>query len=544
MGSCKEKNEVKCAMNGYSNHLGCTVDDDRKIVYVAPINGKKFVIPDATRQCTWTKDALKKGVFYPHSTQDWKRTEKIVPNVLSLIGNTPMVKLNSIPKKAGIKCNIYAKLEYFNPGGSVKDRIAKRIIEDAEAQGLLRPGMTIIEATSGNTGIGVALASAIKGYKCIIVMSEKMSNEKVAVITALGAKLIKTPITADSYSTEGIFGVANRLHNEIPDSLILDQFSNPGNPLAHYDTTAEEILDQCNHKVDYLVLGAGTGGTLTGISRKIKEKSPQTTIVGLDPEGSVFAVPDYLNKTDVTFFEVEGLGYDFVPTSLDQNAADIWVKTNDQDSLTMARRLIREEGILCGTSSGAAVSAAIKIATDVPEGANIVVVIPDSIRNYLTKFVSDHWMEARGFQSCENINNHWWWKDSISSINYKKVNTVRANESCGNVIDLMRDKDFKEVAVLKLDGNILGTVTLKHLINNLLANNIKPSDKIQDCTIRIFPKVDVKSGYLGLVSRILEKDHYVIVTETNGTGYSKTENPLGIIKITDLYEYIQNGSLS
>ncbi|XP_076265118.1 cystathionine beta-synthase-like isoform X1 [Rhynchophorus ferrugineus] len=537
--SNKAKVNGVCPHSELPNKLGTSVNKDGKIVYVAPINGEKFVIPDATRRCKWSRDAKKTGVPFPHTTQSWMRNEKIAPNVLSLIGNTPMVKLNSIPKKEGIRCNIYAKLEYFNPGGSVKDRIAKRIIEDAEEQGLLRPGMTIIEPSSGNTGIGVALASAIKGYKCIIVMSEKMSNEKVAVMTALGARLIRTPITADSYSPEGIFGVANRLHNEIPDSLILDQFSNPGNPLAHYDTTAEEILDQCDRRVDYLVLGAGTGGTLTGISRKFKEESPCTKVVGLDPEGSVFAVPQELNKTDVTFFEVEGLGYDFVPTSLDQDAADIWVKTNDVDSLTMARRLIREEGILCGTSSGAAVSAAIKVAKDLKEGQNVVVVIPDSIRNYLTKFVSDHWMEARGFQTCENINKHWWWNDKVGNLQYKKIHIINANETCENVLQIMRKNDLNILAILNSDKSILGSVTFKHLVNNILAKHVQLNQTIDNSTIRIYPRIDV-NGTLGLASRMLEKDYYIIVTEINETGPAKMEKAVGVIEITDLYNYINH----
>ncbi|CAG9768135.1 unnamed protein product [Ceutorhynchus assimilis] len=515
-----------------------SLDSEGHLVYVAPINGEQFVIPDAPRKCTWTEEARKKGAAFPHTEQDWKMNNKIAPNVLNLIGNTPMVELNSIPKKAGLKCKIYAKLEYLNPGGSIKDRIAKRIIEDAEKQGLLKPGMTIIEASSGNTGVGVALVSAIKGYKCIIVMSEKMSNEKVAVMRALGAKLIRTPITADSYSPDGIFGVARRLHKEIPDSLILDQFSNPGNPLAHYDTTAEEILDQCDHKIDVLVVGAGTGGTITGIGRKFREVSPKTKIIGVDPEGSVFAIPDSLNQTNVTFFEVEGLGYDFVPTSLDQTVVDRWVKTNDEESLIMARRLIKEEGLLCGTSSGATVSAAMKVAVDLKEGQNLVVIIPDSIRNYLTKFVSDHWMEARGFQTCENVNNHFWWDYNVENLQFRPITTFQGNEPCNKVLEVMKDKNIQEVAVLKLDGNILGTITQKHLINKLLAKEIQAHQAVQDCTIRIYPKVNVKTGNLGLVSRILEKDNYAVIVDTQGTGHRKKEVPLGILDINDLYEFI------
>ncbi|XP_060520439.1 cystathionine beta-synthase-like [Cylas formicarius] len=528
-------------MSGLGSN-GHPVDSDG-LIYVSPLNNEKFVIPDAPRKCLWSRNAGVEGMVSPHSFKDWKRNAKIQQNVLELIGNTPMVKLNSIPKKAGIKCNVYAKCEYFNPGGSVKDRVANRMIEDGEAQGLLKPGMTIIEPSSGNTGIGVALASAVKGYKCIIVMSEKMSNEKISVINALGAKLIKTPITADSYAADGIFGVAHRLHREIPNSFILDQFSNPGNPLSHYDTTAEEIMDQCDHKVDMLVLGAGTGGTVTGIARKFKEASPNTQIVGVDPVGSVFAVPESLNETEVTFFEVEGLGYDFVPTTLDQNVVDHWIKTEDQESLTMARRLIREEGLLCGTSSGAAVCAAVKMAQQLHEGQNLVVVLPDSIRNYITKFVSDVWMEARGFQPCINVNNHWWWDEKISKLRYPKVETLFLDEECGRVYEFMKSKRVNEIAILKRDGNMLGAISLKDLMNNLLTQNLQPTDKIEESTRRIYPKIDI-DAHLGLASRILEKESYVIVTESEGIGRSKTETPVGVIHVCDLFDYVSVNTLS
>ncbi|XP_045480758.1 cystathionine beta-synthase-like [Harmonia axyridis] len=195
-------------------------------------------------------------------------------------------------KNSNLEYELLAKCEYFNPGGSVKDRIAHRIVEDAEKAGILKPGATIIEPTSGNTGIGLALAAAVKGYRCVIVISEKMSNEKVDVLKALGAEVVRTPISASSDSPEGLFGVTNRLKNEIPNSIILDQYSNPGNPLAYYDTTAEEILDQCDSKIDMIVLGTGTGGTMTGIGRKIEEKSPNTIVVGVDPEGSILALPE------------------------------------------------------------------------------------------------------------------------------------------------------------------------------------------------------------------------------------------------------------
>ena len=266
------------------------------------------------------------------------KNQGFLPNVLEFIGNTPLIQINKIGQSEGLECTLLAKCEFFNAGGSVKDRIAKRMVEDAEKAGLLKPGDTIIEPTSGNTGIGLALAAAVKGYRCIIVLPEKMSAEKVDTLRALGAEIVRTPTSATFDSPESHISVAQRLNNQIPNSIILDQYRNPGNPLAHYDTTAEEIIEQCGGKVDMVVLGAGTGGTVSGIGRKLKEKCPECIVVGVDPEGSILAQPEEINKSDVTYYEVEGTGYDFIPTVLDRSVVDEWMKSNDRDSFTMSRR--------------------------------------------------------------------------------------------------------------------------------------------------------------------------------------------------------------
>ncbi|CAB4010831.1 cystathionine beta-synthase isoform X1 [Paramuricea clavata] len=340
-----------------------------------------WIPPNLPSKCTWhlgseTSDS-------PHYHERKVKTSKIMSNILEGIGDTPLVKINRIGKSLGLKCEILVKCEYFNSGGSVKDRIGLRMVEDAERKGILKPGTTLIEPTSGNTGIGLALAAAVKGYRCIIVMPEKMSREKVDVLRALGAEIVRTPSLAGYDAPESHIGVAQRLNKEIADSLILDQYRNAGNPLAHYDSTAEEILDQCDGKLDMVVIGAGTGGTVTGIARKIKEKSPNCKIIGVDPYGSVLAEPSELNETDVTLYQVEGIGYDFIPTVLDRSLVDKWVKTEDKESFLMARRLIREEGLLCGGSSGTAMVAAMKAAKDLEEGQRCVVILPDSVRNYM-----------------------------------------------------------------------------------------------------------------------------------------------------------------
>lgn len=305
-----------------------------------------------------------------------------------------MVKLNRIPQQYGLECELVAKCEYFNAGGSVKDRIGKRMILDAEKSGRIKPGDTLIEPTSGNTGIGLALTAAVKGYNMIITMPEKMSEEKSNVLKALGAKIIRTPTAAAWDDPESHISIAKKLQAEIPNSHILDQYANPSNPLAHYDETAEEILSQTGGQLDMIVIGAGTGGTITGIARKLKEKLPNLIVVGVDPVGSLLADPEH---DTVGSYQVEGIGYDFVPDVLDRGLVDRWVKTEDKESLLMARQLIRDEGLLCGGSSGTAVWAAVQAAKELKAGQRCVVVLPDSVRNYMTKFLSDKWMIEQGF---------------------------------------------------------------------------------------------------------------------------------------------------
>ena len=293
---------------------------------------------------------------------------KIGASVLDFVGETPMVRLNAVVRDAGLLCEVVVKCEFFNAGGSVKDRIGKRMIEDAEASGRLKPGDTLIEPTSGNTGIGLALAAAVKGYKTIITLPEKMSQEKVDVLRALGATIIRTPTEAAWDSPESHIGVAKRLNAEIANSHILDQYANPSNPLAHYCTTAEEIWEQCDGRVDMVVMSAGTGGTLTGVARRLRELNPAVRVIGVDPRGSILAEPDTLNdERRLQSYVVEGIGYDFIPAVLDRALVDAWVKTDDAESLIMARRIIREEGLLCGGSSGTAMVAALRAAKPISQ---------------------------------------------------------------------------------------------------------------------------------------------------------------------------------
>ena len=312
-------------------------------------------------------------------------------NILTTIGNTPVVRMNQIGNE--LECELFSKCEFLNPGGSIKDRIGWKMVEDAEQSGRIKPGDTLIEPTSGNTGQGIALAAAVKGYECIITLPEKMSKEKQIALEALGAKIIRTPTEASFDSPESHIGVAKKLQKEIPNSHILDQYANPSNPEAHYDGTAQEILDVFGKDLHMVVMGVGTGGTITGVAKRLKEEIPDIVIVGADPVGSILG-----GGTEVEPYLVEGIGYDFFPDVLDNDLVDKYVKTEDEESFIMARRLIKEEGFLCGGSCGSAMVAALKSAKHLDKDKKCLVVLPDSIRNYMTKFPSDQWMKDKGFK--------------------------------------------------------------------------------------------------------------------------------------------------
>ncbi|XP_014606801.1 PREDICTED: cystathionine beta-synthase [Polistes canadensis] len=488
--------------------------------------------PNRLSHCIWKANATDT----PHTVrQKPSNRDNILPNILEAIGQTPLVRLNNIPQSHGLECEIFAKCEFMNPGGSVKDRIAYRMIQDAEEKGILKPGSTIIEPTSGNTGIGLAMVAAVKGYRCIIVMPEKMSNEKVQTLRALGAEIIRTPTEAAWDSPESHISIAQKIQKEIPDSVILDQYTNSGNPLAHYDQTALEIWKQCDGKLDYVIIGAGTGGTVTGIGRKLKELHPEVKIIAVDPIGSILALPLELNKDDISFYEVEGIGYDFLPTVLDRSVVDKWIKVNDCESLNAARMLIKQEGLLCGGSSGSALSAFLKIAKDIPAKKRVVVVLPDGIRNYMTKFVSDNWMKIRGFLDIpSDESNKWWCNYPISILSIAKPPLLYKTATCQEAIHILKTTNSNLVVIIDNEEKVKGVLTMQVLMNKLVCDEIKQADCIETIMIKQFVKV-ISTMTLVKLALILENETYAVVVD-----HINDDALVGIVSHSDIVNFISN----
>jgi cystathionine beta-synthase len=439
-------------------------------------------------------------------------------NILETIGRTPLVKLNRLG--ANLECNLYAKCEFFNPGGSVKDRIGYRMVVDAEKSGRIKPGDTLIEPTSGNTGIGIALAGATKGYRVIITMPEKMSREKQVILEALGAEIIRTPTEAAWDAPESHIGVAKKLQRELPNAHILDQYSNPSNPKAHYDGTGQEILDDLKNKVDMVVMSAGTGGTITGVAQRIKETVPQCIIVGADPVGSILAGPG-----PIASYKVEGIGYDFIPDVLDVKLVDTWVKTQDRESFQLARRLISEEGLLVGGSSGATLYAALKEAKRLKKGQNCVVLLADGVRNYLTKFVDDKWMQDNRFTGVGTI------EGTVSMLVKAKaqVITVKHSSTVGEAISLMTSNGISQIPIVHA-GSLIGMVREEDILKFLSSGEVSTTSPVVDVMDRAVPTVE-ESTPLSALQEILMYSSSVVIIDAQ-------RQPKQIITKIDLVDWL------
>jgi len=367
---------------------------------------------------------------------------EVLDTFLDAVGDTPLVRLHKVAQ--GVRPAVLAKLEMLNPGGSVKDRIGLPMIEAAERDGRLRPGGTIVEPTSGNTGHGLAIAAAIRGYRCIFVMPDKMSQEKISLLRAYGAEVVTCPTAVSPESPESYYRVADRLADEIPGAFQPNQYFNPENPTAHYATTGPEIWRQTDGTIDVLVVGVGTGGTITGTARYLKEHRPELMVVGADPEGSIYS-------GDVHPYLTEGIGEDFWPSTFDPSLVDRYVRVSDRDAFRMARRITREEGILVGSSSGTAVVAALDVARELPEGTTIVVILPDTGRNYLSKVYSDSWLLQYGLmERPEPVR-----VEEVLSSKHGDVPplvTVSARAKVRQAIDVLQEFSISQAPVVREDA--------------------------------------------------------------------------------------------
>ena len=444
-------------------------------------------------------------------------------NILDAIGNTPLIKLHRVG--AGLSCNLYGKCEFLNPGGSLKDRIGYQMVADAEREGRIKPGDTLIEPTSGNTGIGIALAGAVRGYRVIITLPEKMSREKQVVLEALGAKIIRTPTDAAWDAPESHIGVAKRMQQELPNAHILDQYSNPSNPDVHYERTGQEILDDLDGKVDMVVIGAGTGGTITGVARKLKEHNPDCVIVGVDPVGSILAGGDY-----VASYKVEGIGYDFIPDVLDRELVDVWVKTNDHQSFLLARRLIKEEGLLCGGSSGSALIGALQEGKRLGTGQNCVVILPDGVRNYMTKFVDDTWMKENRFSESGQL------EGEVGAVirdqPHKSLITLDEQRPVAEAIELMRREGISQIPITK-EQALVGLITEQDLLDLLTGGQRDTSVQLADVMLRSVPTVN-ETTPLSSVEELLDITGSVVVVDGE-------RKPTQILTRIDLVEWLSVG---
>jgi len=443
-------------------------------------------------------------------------------SILDLVGHTPMVRLQKVAR--GVKPVILAKLEQLNPGGSVKDRIALTMIEDAERSGLLRPGGTIIEPTSGNTGHGLAMVAAIKGYNMVFVMPDKMSAEKISLLRAYGADVVVCPTNVERESPQSYYSVAERLSHEIPGAFQPNQYFNQRNPEAHYRTTGPEVWEQTEGRVDVFVAGMGTGGTISGVARYLKEKKPSVQIVGADPEGSIYSGP-------VRPYKVEGVGEDFMPGTMDIKLIDQVVQVTDKQSFVAARRLAREEGILVGGSSGMALHAALEVARDRGPDDVIVVLFPDTGRNYLSKFFSDEWMRQNGFLA------------RLGAVRIREVMaehpqgmpplvTVEASRTVGDAIDLMQRYGISQLPVTEeTNGHlVVGTLQERTLLDRVYHDPSVVTTAVSTAMDAPLSQVGVDSSIDDAFEPLLRGEQAVLVVESG--------EPVAVITRSDLLEFV------
>ncbi|MFT6334383.1 MAG: cystathionine beta-synthase [Saprospiraceae bacterium] len=440
-------------------------------------------------------------------------------NILETIGNTPLVKLNKVAH--GIPALVLAKVETFNPGHSIKDRMALKMVEDAEKAGKISAGGTIIECTSGNTGMGVALAACVKGYKCIFTTSDKQSKEKIDILKAVGAEVIVCPTNVVPTDPRSYYSVAEKLSNEIPNSVWLNQYDNPSNSIAHYESTGPEIWEQTDGKITHLIVGVGTGGTISGTAKYLKEQNPNVKIWGVDTYGSVFKKfheTGEFDEKEIYPYITEGIGEDILPKNVNFDVIDHFEKVSDKDGAVMARRLAREEGLLLGYSCGSAMAGLHQLKDKLTKDDVVVIIFHDHGSRYIGKVYNDDWMRERGFLDTELKV-----KDLVAAKQDKNFFSVNGNHSVKEVLTMMKQNDISQLPVMH-DGEIIGSISESALLEFVLNNPLQNSDKdVSEIMEEAFPIVKMDMNAKEINRYMSKKTPAVIAKDQTGVLHILTQ---------------------
>ncbi len=450
---------------------------------------------------------------------------KTYQNILETIGNTPLVRLNQIVEQ--VPCPVYAKVETFNPGHSIKDRMAIKMVEAAEKEGKLRPGGTIIECTSGNTGMGLALAASVKGYKCIFTTSDKQSKEKIDMLKALGAEVVVCPTNVEPTDPRSYYSVAEKLSRQKKNSYWFNQYDNLANSAAHYETTGPEIWDQTDGRITHLVVGVGTGGTVSGTGRYLKEQNPEIKVWGIDTYGSVFKKyheTGQFDENEIYPYITEGIGEDILPKNVDFDIIDLFEKVSDKAGALAARKLARQEGMLLGYSAGSAMAGLLQLGERLKPDDLVVIIFHDHGSRYVGKIYNDDWMRERGFLDTElRVSDLIQMKDS------KAFLAADESDPVANVISVMKEKEISQMAVMA-DGQITGSITEGQIIQYLISDNdSERSKKVGDIMGDAFPMVEMDTSVKQL-SQIISRQNPAVIAQ----------DPSGTLQIITQYDILQN----